>query len=137
METWDSADGAMYLMIRGGTSTHVLLHHGREYDAASIAGIAHGLSTGRTLAPEDIPGGSAGAGKALTKLGFDVRDDSPARPAQARTARATADRAATTRAKSSPAPRATRVAASDRETYTFCPKCFLALPATGECDNCA
>ena len=59
METWDAAGGANYMLVRGGVSTHVLLHHGREYDAAAIAGIAHGLATGRTLTPADIPGGSA------------------------------------------------------------------------------
>ena len=34
METWDAAGGANYMLVRGGVSTHVLLHHGREYDAA-------------------------------------------------------------------------------------------------------
>ena len=77
IETWDAAGGANNMLERGGVSTHVLLHHGREYDAAAIAGIAHGLATGRTLTPADIPGGSAGASKALTRLGFDIRDDSP------------------------------------------------------------
>ena len=42
METWDAAGGANYMLVRGGVSTHVLMHHGREYDAAAIAGIAHG-----------------------------------------------------------------------------------------------
>ena len=56
METWDAAGGANYMLVRGGVSTHVLLHHGKEYDAAAIAGIAHGLATGRTLTVE--PGSS-------------------------------------------------------------------------------
>ena len=133
METWDTAGGATYLMVRGGVSTHVLVHHGREYDAAAIAGIAHGLATGRTLSPGDIPGGSEGASKALTRLGFDIRDDSPPLPAQARTARATAGRAAR---GGTGTPRPTRVAASDKPVK-LCPTCYLQLPATGECDNCA
>ncbi len=86
METWDAAGGANYMLVRGGVSTHVLLHRGREYDAAAIAGIAHGLATGRTLTPADVPGGGAGASKALTRLGFQIRDDSPperARPGHA------------------------------------------------------
>jgi hypothetical protein len=131
METWDTAGGATYLMVRGGVSTHVLVHHGREYDAAAIAGIAHGLATGRTLSPADIPGGAAGASKALTRLGFDIRDDSPPLPAQARTARATAARTARTTPTRSP-----RVAVTDKPVK-LCPTCYLALPATGECDNCA
>ena len=68
------------MLVRGGVSTHVLLHHGREYDAAAIAGIAHGLATGRTLTAADIPGGSAAASKALIRLGFDIRDDSRPSP---------------------------------------------------------
>lgn len=131
IETWDTAGGATYLMVRGGVSTHVLVHAGREYDAAAIAGIAHGLATGRTLSPADIPGGAEGASKALTRLGFDIRDDSPPMPAQARTARATRARAAHTGT-----PRPTRVAASDKPVK-LCPTCYLQLPATGECDNCA
>lgn len=55
IETWDKAGGANYMLVRGGVSTHVLLHGGREYDAAAIMGIAHGLATGRTLTPADIP----------------------------------------------------------------------------------
>lgn len=136
METWDAAGGANYMLVRGGVSTHVLLHHGKEYDAAAIAGIAHGLATGRTLTPQDIPGGSAGASKALTRLGFDIRDDSPP------TERVPGTRARTPRTPSQPraargtgTPRPTRVAASDRPV-NLCPRCFLALPATGICDNC-
>ena len=136
METWDTAGGAVYLMVRGDASTHVLVHSGREYDAAVIAGIAHGLATGRTLSPEDVPEGGAGASKALSRLGFDVRDDSPPLPAQARTARARTTRASTARAARTGTPRPTRVAASDRPVK-LCPTCYLALPATGECDNCA
>jgi hypothetical protein len=113
----------------------VLLHHGKEYDAAAIAGIAHGLATGRTLTPADIPGGSAGASKHLVRLGFDIRDDSPPAPQRVPGTRSTTPRtprATTTRATTS----RPRVAASDR-VDKLCPTCFLALPATGICDNCA
>lgn len=139
IETWDAAGGANYMLVRGGVSTHVLLHHGKEYDAAAIAGIAHGLATGRTLTPADIPGGSAGASKALTRLGFDIRDDSPpnervpgTRSNTPRT-RSTSPRSTTTRNTGTPRP--TRVAASDKPV-TLCPRCFIAVPATGICDNC-
>ncbi len=136
METWDAAGGANYMLVRGGVSTHVLLHHGKEYDAAAIAGIAHGLATGRTLAPQDIPGGAAGASKALTRLGFDIRDDSPPSErvpgTRARTPRTTSSSRST---RSAAAPRPKRVAATDKPV-DLCPRCFLALPATGICDNC-
>ena len=135
IETWDAAGGGNYMLVRGGVSTHVLLHHGREYDAAAIAGIAHGLATGRTLTPADIPGGSEGASKALIRLGFDIRDDSP--PGATKT-RAPAKRAAAPRAGARAATPSTprpRVAASDKPD-TLCPRCFIAVPATGICDTC-
>ncbi|MCP3422261.1 hypothetical protein [Nocardioides pinisoli] len=132
METWDAAGGANYMLVRGGVSTHVLMHHGKEYDAAAIAGIAHGLATGRTLTPADIPGGSAGASKALTRLGFDIRDDSPPSTRVPGT-RAPRTRAASPRAASTPRP--SRVAATDKPV-NLCPRCFIALPATGVCDTC-
>ena len=94
METWDAAGGGNYMLVRGGVSTHVLLHHGKEYDAAAIAGIAHGLATGRTLTPADIPGGSAGASKHLVRLGFDIRDEWP------QTTRERVTRASTRRSRS-------------------------------------
>jgi hypothetical protein len=130
IETWDAAGGGNYMLVRGGVSTHVLLHHGREYDAAAIAGIAHGLATGRTLTAADIPGGSAAASKALTRLGFDIRDDSPPTPERVPGTRTTTPRAASARTTARP-----RVAASDR-VDKLCPHCFIALPATGICDQC-
>lgn len=138
METWDAAGGHNYMLVRGGVSTHVLLHHGKEYDAAAIAGIAHGLATGRTLTPADIPGGSAGASKHLTRLGFDIRDDSPPTErvpgTRARTPRTSTSPRATS-SRSTGTPRPSRVAASDKPV-NLCPRCFIALPATGICDTC-
>lgn len=135
IETWDAAGGGNYMLVRGGVSTHVLLHAGREYDAAAIAGIAHGLATGRTLTPADIPGGSEGASKALTRLGFEVRDDSPPGASKTRTAakRAAAPRAGARASRpSTPRPRAAAVEKPD----TLCLRCFVAVPATGICDSC-
>jgi hypothetical protein len=135
LETWDAAGGSNYMLVRGGVSTHVLLHHGREYDAAAIAGIAHGLATGRTLTPADIPGGSAGASKALTRLGFDIRDDSPPTERVPGTRAPRTSSASPRASRSTGTPRPSRVAATDRPV-NLCPRCFLALPATGICDNC-
>ena len=134
IETWDAAGGANYMLVRGGVSTHVLLHLGREYDAAAIAGIAHGLATGRTLTPADIPGGSAGASKALTRLGFEIRDDSPPGASTPRTPGSRVSTPRSTTSRSAPT-RSPRVAASDRPDK-LCPRCFIALPATGICDQC-
>ena len=139
IETWDKAGGANYMLVRGGVSTHVLLHGGREYDAAAIAGIAHGLATGRTLTPADIPGGSAGASKHLVRLGFDIRDDSPPTTrvpgTRASTPRTRSTSSRSTSSRSTGTPRPTRVAASDKPV-NLCPRCFIALPATGICDTC-
>jgi hypothetical protein len=138
IETWDAAGGGNYMLVRGGVSTHVLLHHGREYDAAAIAGIAHGLATGRTLTAADIPGGSAAASKALTRLGFDIRDDSPPAAERVPGTRATTPRVSRATTARSTTPRTTgrpRVAASDR-VDKLCPRCYIALPATGICDQC-
>ena len=138
METWDAAGGANYMLVRGGVSTHVLMHHGKEYDAAAIAGIAHGLATGRTLTPADIPGGGAGASKHLVRLGFDIRDDSPPServPGTRSTTRSTAPRTRSTTTRSTGTPRPPRVAATDKPV-NLCPRCFIALPATGVCDTC-
>ncbi len=138
IETWDAAGGANYMLVRGGVSTHVLLHLGREYDAAAIAGIAHGLATGRTLTPADIPGGSAGASKALTRLGFEIRDETPPAervPGTRPSTRSSTSRTRPTAGRNTGTPRPTRVAASDKPD-TLCPRCFIAVPATGICDNC-
>jgi len=139
METWDAAGGHNYMLVRGGVSTHVLVHHGKEYDAAAIVGIAHGLATGRTLTPADIPGGSEGATKALRRLGFEVRDDSPPGErvpgTRARTPRTSSARTSSAASRGTGTPRPGRVAASDKPVK-LCPRCYLALPATGVCDNC-
>ena len=136
IETWDKAGGANYMLVRGGVSTHVLLHGGREYDAAAIMGIAHGLATGRTLTPADIPGGGAGASKALTRLGFQIRDDSPPTERVPGTRTRTPRTSSASPRSSRPAtPRTSRVAATDKPV-NLCPRCFIALPATGICDTC-
>ena len=136
METYDSVGGAVYLSVRGTPATHVLVNAGRDYDASTIVGIAHGLATGRTLTAEEIRGGASGAAKVLTRLGFEVRDDSP--PAAPRVPGSAAPRRTTSpRASRSAKPaRPARVAASDRPV-NLCPHCNLSLPATGVCDNCA
>ena len=140
IETWDTAGGSNYMLVRGGVSTHVLMHHGREYDAPAIAGIAHGLATGRTLTAADIPGGSEAASKVLTRLGFDIRDDTPPGASKTRTpgSRASTPRTPRTPRATTARPATTgrpRVAASDRPDK-LCPRCYIALPATGICDQC-
>jgi len=138
METWDTAGGANFLLVRGSAPTHVLRYGGREYDAGAIAGIAHGLATCRTLSPDDIPVGAAAAARTLTRLGFEIRDDSPPServPGSSARPRRTASSGSRTSSTSSRPAAKPRVAASDRPV-NLCPSCFLAMPATGVCDNC-
>lgn len=130
IETWDRAGGANYLLVRGTKPTHVLLHAGQEYDAGAIAGIAHGLATGNTLTPDEVPGGGKGAAKALAHLGFMIRDDSP--PME-KVTRARAPRGSTT-GKSTTGKAAKPVVVE--RPIALCDRCFLALPASGQCDNC-
>ena len=120
------------MLVRGGVSTHVLLHHGKEYDAAAIAGIAHGLATGRTLAPQTSPAARPGparpcAARASTSATTRRRASAcrAPRPHHARLGRA--PRAARRRStRSTGTPRPTRVAA--RTGRTTC-----ARAATSRC----
>ena len=65
IETWDKAGGANYMLVRGGVSTHVLLHGGREYDAAAIAGIVALLIAIVTLSLQAIKAAVANPVKSL------------------------------------------------------------------------
>ena len=120
------------MLVRGGVSTHVLLHHGREYDAAAIAGIAHGLATGRTLTPADIPGGGAGRESTSARLASTSATTPPDR--------AGAGHPLVHAAYALDVDPQHRHAAShprrrDHKPVNLCP-CFIALPATGVCDTC-
>ena len=138
IETWDAAGGGNYMLVRGGVSTHVLLHHGREYDAAAIAGIAHGLATGRTLTAADIPGGSAAASKALVR-GSASTSVTTRRPVAERVpgTRSTTPRTPRARPRREPPRRAAPASPRATGSSTTCARrCFIAMPATGICDQC-
>ena len=120
---------------------------GVEYDARALMGLAYLRSTGQTVPVEEFDnGGEDGAVNRLKELGFDVIIDeklTPAprkrrAPAEPRTPRPKASRPAA--AAHPPAPK--RIVVKPRPTEAsmpeakICPTCFMALPATGICDNC-
>ncbi len=111
-------------------------HRGQEYDSKAILGVAYLHATGRAATADDFTRGEAGAVDLLQGLGFDVVVDEEALAAEsqprARKAAATKpERAARTSTAAKP-----RRTTKPEENVKICPTCFMALPATGVCDNC-
>ncbi len=137
----------------GRARASTMWHSSEEYDPLAILGFAHLEATGS--APTSADMSDAEAAEVLTGLGFDVVVDEDAlaqvktkpRKAAARkaapkttssspttaTATATAKAPRTRKAAAPAKPR--RVAASD-VVHNICPKCYMAIPSTGVCDNC-
>jgi len=128
----------------GHAKASTLWHGGREYDPKSIAGLAYLHATGQVVAGKELlEASSEGTARALSDLGFDVVVDedamsqlpvhvaTPAAPAARRSA---APRTATAPRKAA-APRA-KPRAAEPPAPKICPTCYMALPATGICDNC-
>ena len=104
-----------------------LWQRGAEYDATAVLGVAYLHATGRPATWEDFPDGQDGAAKQLTDLGFDVVVEEQGLTTSRPRAAAPAKKAA--------AP-AKRAAAKPERVFTICPRCQMALPSTGICDNC-
>jgi hypothetical protein len=120
---------------------------GEEYDARALMGLAFLRATGSTVPTEEFAfGGEDGAVRRLKELGFDVVVDETLTPPPPKPRKTTAPRSTAPRSPSSPrAPKAPpapkRVVKAGRTTAekvapSICPTCFMALPATGVCDNC-
>jgi hypothetical protein len=102
-----------------GVHASQLWHRGEEYDATAVLGVAHLQATGRPVTRDQLPGGDDGAADVLTRLGFDVvAEEQPI---------------ATPRARTPAAPKRT---AKPEPKVNICPRCQMAIPATGLCDNC-
>ena len=136
---YDERGGAEFLRLYGFApdADYTLVHEGVTYDARAVLGVAHRLATGR-LAPADEFHGMDAAVALLRKRGFEVHEPFTAvraapRPAPRapRAPRASTPRATSTRTAPS------RAAAAQDEAPAICPTCFMVLPATGFCDNCA
>jgi len=100
--------------------THTLWHHGNEYDSAAVLGAAHLYATGRTVTWDEFSGGEQGAATVLSDLGFDVVAEE--QPVVSRRVR-----------KATPAKK--RPAATE-PVVRLCPRCHVAVPASGVCDFC-
>jgi hypothetical protein len=101
------------------STTYSLWHRGGEYDSKAVLGVAFFHATGTPVTWDEFEGGKAGAAKVLTDLGFDVvaneEETPPSRP----------------RKTSSPKRRT-----APEPKLNLCPKCYVALPASGICDFC-
>ncbi len=137
----------------GFRATHAgqLWHRGEEFDAAAILGVAYLKATGRAATKDDLPAGQDGVAEVLNRLGFDVVPEEPTvasaprangAPAAARSTKAAPSETGSTK----PNPAAARSKKADPTTtgrrtktepmFTICPRCQMALPSTGVCDNC-
>ena len=98
---------------------YTLWHRGNEYHSKAILGVAYLHASGRAAAWDDLSDGEKGAAKVLTDLGFDVVAEEQSVPSS--------------RSRTAAAPRRT---AKPEPVVKICPRCQMALPATGVCDFC-
>ena len=137
---------ARYRFRRARAST--LWYGGQEFDPIAVLGVAYVQASGRSLEPADLD--EPLVARVLSGLGFDVVVDEDAmanvpRPtarASSRPSSSTAKAprtpraAAAPRAKRAPAPATPKRTKPAEVAPKICPTCFMALPATGICDNC-
>jgi hypothetical protein len=138
---------ARYRFRRAKAST--LWYGGQEFDPIAVLGVAYVQASGRGVDAADLD--EAAAAQVLKTLGFDVVVDEEAmahlpRPARRASSNAStgASSAGSASASTPRAPRATRTTAQAAPKRAkpadapakICPTCFMALPATGICDNC-
>ena len=123
IEEYDRLGSKEFLSRHGLRRAHLykLWHRGEEYDSRAILGVAYLHAGGRPATWDEPSGGEHGAAQVLRDLGFDV--------------------VAEKEPVVSPRPRATprtkhRAAAKPEPTLDICPRCHVALPATGVCDFC-
>lgn len=128
----------------GRAHAYKIWHSGRDYDSQAIVGVAYLHATGSVLTPRELAWERDASARVLTGLGFDVVVDeelaaqqpAPRAPAAkapaARPPRASAAAKPARKAAAAPTRRVTR----SEPTYTFCPTCYTAVPATGVCDFC-
>ena len=123
-----------------------LWHRGSEYDPGAILGAAFEHATGQSVTGK-TSGAESDAVSALTGLGFDVVTEEPpvlpsrrkaapvasATPDQVAPDEVTGKKATATRAaKKAPA----KKVAVPEPVVRLCPRCHVAVPATGVCDFC-
>ena len=113
----------------GPSRDYVLRERGKPYDSKAILGVAHRYATGTVAESHEFHGGPDGTVRWLEGLGFRVDHVDPTNPTGAKPRRTTTPRA----------PRAAAPArvAKPEPVIAVCPTCFMQLPNTGVCDNCA
>ena len=138
-----------YRFPRSRAST--LWHRGQEYDPQAILGLASlRAGSGSGVADEET------SIQVLSGMGFDVVVDEDALAAvkakaatrrvastrssgtttRTRTARSTTARSTTARSSTAAKAPASKPRRTTEPETKICPTCFMALPATGICDNC-
>lgn len=122
IEEYDRLGSKEFLSRYGFRRAHAykLWHRGEEYDSKAILGVAYLHATGRPATSDEFSSGERGAAKVLIGLGFDV----------------VAEKEPVAESRPSAAPRAKPRAAQREPTRNVCPRCHVALPATGVCDFC-
>jgi hypothetical protein len=138
----------------GRAKASTVWHDGHEYDSKALLGVALLHATGRPATKDDFRDGEGAATRLLADMGFDVVVDKDLIEAEDRAA---ADRALSGQAETVASPSksttvrkraATKKPAAPKavkkvgrpdpmiQHKPVCPTCFMAIPATGVCDNC-
>jgi hypothetical protein len=137
----------------GRAKASTVWHDGHEYDSKALLGVALLHATGQPATKDDFRDGEGAATRLLAGMGFDVVVDQDLIEAEDR---AVADRALSgeTEAPTPPSKPAARKRAATKkpaepktvkkvgrpdpmtQQSQVCPTCYMAIPATGVCDNC-
>jgi hypothetical protein len=115
--------GSKDFLARSGfrrARVYTLWHHGNEYDAPAILGVAYLRATGRPVTFEEFPDGEQSAATVLTDLGFDVV--------------AIEQPVTSSRPRTTPTPK--KRSTAPEPALRLCPRCHVAVPASGICDFC-
>jgi hypothetical protein len=137
----------------GRSKASTVWHNGHEYDSKALLGVALLNASGRPATKDDFRNGEGATTRLLTGMGFDVVVDQDLIELEDRAAAdrelagdtaTPAPRSSTTArkraaAKKPAAPKTVKKGARPdplTQESQVCPTCFMALPATGICDNC-
>ena len=124
MEEYDRLGAKEFLRRHGfrRSASYTLWQRGQEYDAPAVLGAAYLRATGRPATWAEVRSDADDAAKLLNSLGFDVvAEEQPVAPKRS-----------PRKAAASP----TRKRAPEPPAVKLCPRCHVAVPASGVCDFC-